>query len=93
LLSLFCKIIVLIGLGSYSTKTLSADKNPGLIESFERLLEVHKKQFQQNAQKSQTSIENLNNLPNLKDIKLDPQFLRSLLFYSDEKFLRLVSKR
>lgn len=92
LLNQFCKIIVLIGLGSIPAKTFSADKNPGLIESFERLLEVHKKQFEQSSQKAQGSVEDSSNLLNYKEIKLDTHFMRSLLFHSDEKFLRLVQK-
>ena len=93
-LNQFCKIIVLIGLGSFfSTKAFSeVEENPGIVESLERLLEVHKKQYDQNRLKIQSDLKILSEISELKDIKLDPQFVRSLIFHSDDKFLSLAQK-
>ena len=93
----FCKIVILITLGSFSARSFSQEqildqRNPGLIESLERLIEVHKKQFEQSTTKAQSNLISLSNLPDLKTIKFDPQFMRSLLFYSDENFLKLAQK-
>ena len=93
MLKRFCKIkfliIIFISLGSASAKTF-ADENPGIIESLERLIEVNKKQYEQNKNKIQSDFKILSNITNIHDIKLDPQFVRSLIFHSDDKFLRLA---
>lgn len=87
----FCKIFLLTSLAVFSCKAFSqTEDNPGLIESLERLLEVHKKQYDQNKSRIQSNLKSPTELDNLSDIKLDPQFVRSLIFHSDDKFLRLI---
>lgn len=58
----------------------------------ERLLSVHKKQYDQNKSKIQSNLKILSDISNLNDVKIDPQFMRSILFHSDDKFLRLANK-
>lgn len=87
----FCKIFLLTSLAVFSCKAFSqAEENPGVIESLERLLEVHRKQFDQNKTKIQSNLKAPTDLSSLNDLKLDPQFVRSLIFHSDDNYLRLV---
>jgi hypothetical protein len=84
-------IVLVIGLGSSPTKAL-AQENPGIVESLERLLDVHRKQYDQNKSKIQSNFKALLDITDLKDVKIDPQFMRSIIFHSDDKFLRLAQK-
>jgi len=87
----FCKIFLLTSLAVFSCKAFSqTEDNPGIIESLERLLEVHRKQYDQNRSKIQSNLKSPTELTYLNDIKLDPQFVRSLIFHSDDKYLRLI---
>lgn len=94
-LNRFCKIniliVIFIGLGGFATKAFS-EESPGVVESLERLIEVHKKQYEQNKSTIQSNLKALSDLSALKEIKLDPQFIRSLITHSDDKFLRLAQK-
>jgi hypothetical protein len=93
-LAQFCKIILLTSLAAFNCKafsqTSSTEENPGLIESLERLLEVHHKQYDQNKSRIQSNLKGVTDLTSLADVKLDPQFVRSLIFHSDDKYLRLI---
>ncbi len=92
-LNLYCKIVILTGLTAFCGKTYSQDQdNPGIIESLERLLEVHRKQYDQNKTKVQSILNAPTDISDLKDVQLDPQFMRSLIFNSDDKYLRLIQK-
>ncbi len=62
-----------------------------MIESLERLLDVHRKQYDQNKSKIQSNLKVVNDLSELKEIKIDPQFMRSIIFHSDDRYLRLIS--
>jgi hypothetical protein len=98
LLNQFCKIITLIGLGSYSTKAYSQESfeintnTPGVIESLERLSELHKRQFEENTRASKSNVKALANLPDYKSIKIDPQFMRSIIINSDESYFKISQK-
>jgi hypothetical protein len=63
---------------------------PGLFSSLNQLIKIHKK-----ASKSQLRKLKDESLPfpleESKDIRLDPFFLQSLLFYSDEKYFTLLN--
>ena len=83
-------IVLVIGLG-ISAKAFTQE-NPGIIESLERLLDVHRKQYDQNKSKIQSNLNVLSGFSDLKDVKLDPQFVRSILFHSDDRYLRLTQK-
>lgn len=92
-LNLYCKIVILAGLTTFCGKTFSQDQdNPGIIESLERLLEVHRKQYDQEKTKIQSNLNAPTDISDLKDVQIDPQFMRSLIFHSDDKFLRLAQK-
>lgn len=91
----YCKIHFLIalflGLGSIPAEAYSQE-NPGIVESLERLIEVHKKQYALSKSKIQSNLKAPSDISELKDVKLDPQFMRSLIFHSDDKYLRLAQK-
>ncbi|MGZ3789637.1 MAG: hypothetical protein ACXVLQ_14000, partial [Bacteriovorax sp.] len=71
-LNLYCKILILAGLTTIPGRAFSQNQeNPGVIESLERLLEVHRKQYDQNKSKTQSNLQALTNLSELKEIKLD----------------------
>jgi hypothetical protein len=82
-------IIISSGLGCIPARALS-EENPGIIESFERLLEVHKKQYEQNKNKIESNVKAISDIGSIDEIRLDSQFVRSLIFHSDDKFLRLA---
>lgn len=67
------------------------DKVPGLFSSLQDLIKIHKKGFNKQIRQLKTT-----QLPfalkNAKDIRLDPYFVRSLLFYSDDRYLSLIKK-
>jgi len=90
----YCKIFLLTSLAVFSCKAFSqistSENNPGLIESLERLLEVHRKQFDQNKSGIQSNLTGPADLSSLSDIRLDPHFVSSLIFHSDDKYLRLI---
>lgn len=89
----FCKILIIACLVSLSGKAFSQDKNtPGIIESFERLLELSKDQFQKNKSSIQANLKSLSDLTGLEDVKLDPLYVKSLLMHSDERFIALAMK-
>lgn len=91
----FCKIFgfitLIITVGSFSPNSF-AEENPGIIESLERLLSVHHKQYSQNKNKIQANVKALSEEIDFANAKIDPHFMRSLLFHSDDKFLRLAQK-
>lgn len=88
---IFRFIVLVIGLGSFSIKAFS-EENPGIVESLERLLDVHRKQYDQNKSTVQSNFKAQSDISDLKDVKIDPQFMRSIIFHSDDKFLRLAQK-
>lgn len=90
-----CKIIILACLASFSGKAFSqanSNNTPGLIESFERLLELHKDQYQKNKISVTANLKILSNFSGLDNVKLDPHYVKSLLMHSDERFLKLAQK-
>jgi hypothetical protein len=89
----YCKIIILTCLVSLSGKAFSqTNTTPGVIESFERLLDLHKTQFQKNKSEIQSKLKVVSNFDGLSDVKLDPQYVKSLLMHSDERFLKMAMK-
>jgi hypothetical protein len=65
------------------------DKVPGLFSSLQDLIKIHKKGFNKQFRKLKTAPLPFK-LKNAKDIRLDPFFVRSLFFYSDDKYLSLL---
>jgi hypothetical protein len=84
------KFILLIGFGGLTTKAYSADIIPGIIESYEKLSELHKTQYQSSEKLIGNNLQILSTISNVKDFKLAPHFLRSLLLSSDDKYLSLA---
>lgn len=78
--------------GKAFSQSSSDNQTPGVIESFERLLELHKEQFQKNKISIQSSLKAVSNLSSYEDVKLDPQYVKSLLLHSDERFVKLALK-
>ncbi len=87
----FCFLFLIFYLGCPAAKAFG-EENPGVIESLERLLNVERKQFEIAKSKIQSNFKSLNNLSDSTEIKLDPQFMRSILFHSDDRFLQLAQK-
>ncbi|MBC7429518.1 MAG: hypothetical protein H7336_12950 [Bacteriovorax sp.] len=84
---------MLICLTSISGKAFSEEsKTPGIIESLERLLDLHKDQYQKNKSSIQSNLKVVSDLTSYTDIKLDPQYMKSIIFHSDERFLKLAQK-
>lgn len=84
---------MLIGLTCLSGKAFSQESNvPGIIESFERLLDLHKDQYQKNKSQIQSNLKMVSNLSNLENVKLDPQYVKSLILHSDDRFLKLAQR-
>lgn len=84
-----------MGLISLSDKAHSQDSQnnpPGLIESFERLSELSKDQFQKNKSRVQSQLNVVTDITELKDVKFDPEFIKNLIINSDERFLNLSNK-
>lgn len=94
-LSQFCKsltfLLLLISMGKAVAQTPSSTQ-PGVIESLELLVDLHKKQYKLLLSKVRRNPKVLSNLAGLKNISLHPFFIRSLIFHSDEKYLDLAKK-
>jgi len=84
-------IVFLACLNSTYAKS-SAVKHPGIIESLEVLLDLHKKQFKLLASKVRRNPKVLSSISNIKELGLHPFFVRSIIFHSDEKYLRLAGQ-
>jgi hypothetical protein len=93
-LNQYCKILLLIGLTCLSGKAFSEDESqtPGIIESFERLLDLQKNQYKDSKQSIQSILKKVSDLSDFTEIKLDPQFMKSILLHSDERYLKLAQK-
>ncbi len=92
--NLFYKFFIILALISFTEGASSQDNKstPGLIESFERLSELSKEQFQKNKSRVQSQVNILTDIAGLPDVKLDPEFLKNLIINSDERFLLLSNK-
>lgn len=90
----FYKITILISLTCLSGKAFSKDPSPipGIIESFERLLTLHKEQYQKNKIKINSNLNSSIKLSDFTDVKIDPDYMKSILFHSAERFLILAQK-
>ena len=86
------KLSLLICLGSFSTKAISIDNPPGIVESYERLVELHNTQYQDIDKEVSANVQIISSISNLKDFQIEPNFMRSLLLSSDEKYLNLTQK-
>ena len=91
--NLFCKIFLLLCLIGPANKAYSQTQtSPGIIESFERLLEVHNDRYTKNKIAIAANAKPTINLTELKNVKLDPKYVQSLVMHSDERFLKYAQK-
>jgi hypothetical protein len=81
---------LLICLGGFSAKAFPADEPLGLIESYEKLSDIHKTKFQDSEKLIASNIQVLSVVSNLKDFQVEPLFVRSLLLSSEDKYLALI---
>ncbi len=89
----YCKNILLLCLIGLSNRAYpESSSTPGIIESFERLLDVHDQQYQKNKTSIQATSKPDLNLAELNNILLDPKFVQSLSLHSDERFLSYAQK-
>lgn len=80
-----------MGLGMIHLKAHAQNQIPGLIESLDELLSVHRKQYENVNRRVSTNTKILSNLGKLKDLKLDPYYVRSLVFHSNEEFVKMAA--
>lgn len=92
--SRYCKRgIVLVALLLLPTGGMSSDKDSrGLFGSLENLLEKHKKQYDKLFSESQKNSEFLRNTKGISSVSLHPEFLRSLLLYTSNGYLKFAAK-
>lgn len=84
------KLCLLICLGGLSAKAFSFENPPGIIESYEKLSDLHKTQYIASEKSIAANIQILSTVSDLKDFQLEPIFLRSLLLSSEDKYLALI---
>lgn len=72
-------------------KVYAQNKVPGLIESLDNLLSIHRTQYENVNRKVNINTTLLANLGKLKDLKLDPYYVRSLVFHSNEEFVKIAA--
>jgi hypothetical protein len=85
-LSLKAKILI-FSLGLISSQAFS--KTPGALETLEELVTLHKKQYSTLYKQVQENTKLITNFDEIHDVRLDPYFVKSLLFHSGEKYLSL----
>lgn len=91
LLNLYCSLYLIIGLGCFTSKAFSKETEiPGLIESLEKLQKLHTDQFQKVKNQINSKSNPDVNLSKVKEFKIDPYFMRSILFQSDNRYLSLI---
>ncbi len=84
------KLILFLCLSGLSAKAFSVDEPYGIIESFEKLISIHKTQYSASEKLIVNNIQILSTVSNLKEFWLEENFVRSLLISSDDKYLSLV---
>ncbi len=89
LLNQYCNFILLIGLASFSSKALSQSV-PGVIESFERILKIQNTQFESYKNQVQPNLQILSNFSGLKDVEIEYDYIKAILFNSDDSLLTLA---
>lgn len=69
-----------------------AEEYPGILESLEIILNSHKEQVAKLETEVSKNPKNLGTLKDVQEVKIDPILMRSILFYSDWKYLQLTTK-
>lgn len=63
----------------------------GVIEALHKLMSIHRSQYNQLLDQIARNPKLLSDISELKEVSLEPHFVSSLLFYSDPKYLKLLS--
>gem|GEM_PF-629968 len=67
-----------------------AIKTPGVVESLKTLVQLNKEQLRELDVKLKSAPKLLSSIPNLSDIRIDPYYLKSILFYSEKRYTSLI---
>lgn len=90
----FSKLLIIssIGITGGAFSQDSKTPPPGIIESFERLSELSKDQYQKSNSRIQSNLNIISDISALQEVKISPDFIKNLIINSDEQFLRLSNK-
>ena len=80
---------VIIGWIAFS---VCAEEYPGILESLEIILNSHKEQIAKLETEVSKNPKNLSTMKDVQEVRIDPILMRSILFYSDWKYLQLTTK-
>lgn len=89
--NLFSKILVLL-LILPGVSFAQKDEVPGVLQSFEKLINNNKTKYLVSKQKNDLKVESLKDQGDFVDMVIDPFFMNTLLFRSEKKFLKLLKK-
>jgi hypothetical protein len=87
------KIVLILSLGLIIPKVYSNEKittEPGIFESIEKLQSLIQEQYKILKSSVSTTPILISDLKRIEDVKLDPIFIKAILFQSDDKFLSLI---
>ncbi|HAZ13089.1 MAG: hypothetical protein A2X86_09865 [Bdellovibrionales bacterium GWA2_49_15] len=92
--SQYCKLPVrlLFIVGCLLAVEAYAEEYPGILESLETILNSHKDQVAKLETEVSKNQKTLGAMKELQEVKIDPILMRSILFYSDWKYLQLTTK-
>lgn len=85
-------LLVLTLLGSASAQPSGKNKLefPGVASSLEEIITIHRKQYDSLLEKVGKNPKLMSQLGNISDVKLNKYFMRSILFHSDYRYLKLA---
>ena len=89
--NLYCKLLACLTILMLLVRPVSSAQPTGIIESFESLLDKNKKQYQKSISKLQKKTVSLSDINELQSVSLNKDFLRSLLLYTENKYLKFAS--
>jgi hypothetical protein len=87
------KLLILALACTYLISNSSWSKSYGAIDTIEQLIEGHSTQFKDVLEKSSNNPILLDKLMLLDDVRLAPHFLKSLMFHSEFRFLKLAQNK
>ncbi len=65
---------------------------PGILQSFEQLINLNKNQYVISKQKKDFEVKSLQDQGTIADIVIDPFFMKTMLFRSEKKYLKLLKE-
>ena len=87
----YCNAFACLMTFALSTHPVFGAQSAGLIESFESLLNKHKKEYKNSVSKLEKHTASLNEIKNLQSISLNKDFLKSLMLHTENKYLKFAS--